>query len=193
MPAGRRGTPEASSTAAELDVLRREYETALRLIGAPPSASVDALIVEAWAAALADQPGIALDERFVAQVFTRVAERDRAAGRSLELPEEEPELERRFLGSRSRWGGFWRRSVSDGRHAGRGRDDQLRVIEDTLSDLPLFPRAVVVLRDLGGWSAQKVIALLGTDQDDQCMLLSRGRDHLAQALERVAHQGRAHA
>ena len=59
-----------------------------------------------------------------------------------------------------------------------------QVIEDALALLPTQQRAVVILRDMEGVSAEEACNLLGVSESNQRVLLHRGRSKLRAALAR---------
>jgi RNA polymerase sigma-70 factor (ECF subfamily) len=58
------------------------------------------------------------------------------------------------------------------------------LVERTLDALPPGQRAVVALRDLGGWDAEEVCNALELSETNQRVLLHRGRSVIRAALER---------
>jgi RNA polymerase sigma-70 factor (ECF subfamily) len=52
-----------------------------------------------------------------------------------------------------------------------------------VDDLPPVQRAVVMLRDIEGWSSEEVAAALGITAGNQRVLLHRGRSRVRAALE----------
>lgn len=59
-----------------------------------------------------------------------------------------------------------------------------QVIEQALAELPTMQRAVVILRDVEGVSAEDACNLLGVSESNQRVLLHRGRTKLRAALAR---------
>lgn len=57
-------------------------------------------------------------------------------------------------------------------------------VERAVATLSPAQRQVVTLRDIEGWSAEEVCALLGLSPANQRVLLHRGRSRVRQALER---------
>jgi RNA polymerase sigma-70 factor (ECF subfamily) len=66
-------------------------------------------------------------------------------------------------------------------------------IRDAVESLPAAQRAVVSLRDMQGFSAEEVCALLGVSEGNQRVLLHRGRSKVRVALEAyVTGRGESH-
>lgn len=63
------------------------------------------------------------------------------------------------------------------------RAETRRLLENALDDLPPRQRAVVVLRDVEGMAAVEVCEMLGLTQQNQRVLLHRGRAKVRMALE----------
>ncbi len=119
---------------------------------------------------------------------TRV-ERD---GRSLPVgsvdDDDQPSVEadRFFPSSHPRWAGMWSTLVDswDGipheRLLGNEAQEQLRKV---VARLPTAYAAVFTLRDVEGWPAHEVCALLGLTPENQRVLLHRARARIRGALE----------
>jgi len=92
----------------------------------------------------------------------------------------------RFLGPGSEWAGHWVSSpqrfddIPEERLLGR---ETLDCISAALASLPRAQRAVVTMRDVGGWSSQEVCDALGLSASNQRVLLHRGRSKVRAALE----------
>ena len=56
-------------------------------------------------------------------------------------------------------------------------------IQDAIADLPAAQAHVITLRDVEGWSAEEVCALLGVSGGNQRVLLHRARSKVRRALE----------
>jgi RNA polymerase sigma-70 factor (ECF subfamily) len=63
------------------------------------------------------------------------------------------------------------------------RAETRRLLEEALRDLPSRQRAVVVLRDVEGFEAPEVCEMLGLTEQNQRVLLHRGRAKVRAALE----------
>ena len=64
------------------------------------------------------------------------------------------------------------------------RDEVGGYVMTVLHQLPLMQPSVVVLRDVHGWAAEEVGAVLEITDADQRALLHRGRSRLRGGLER---------
>jgi DNA-directed RNA polymerase specialized sigma24 family protein len=89
----------------------------------------------------------------------------------------------------SRWEGWFKgeppsfAALERGRAAAEARE----IADAALARLPLAQRIAVVLRDVGGWAAEDVAALVPQLEPDlQRALLHRGRARVRNALERLA-------
>lgn len=86
-----------------------------------------------------------------------------------------------------RFGGHWTsppsswRDVPDERLLGR---ETLGLLSDAIAALPTAQRRVVTLRDVEGWPADEVCALLGLSEANQRVLLHRARSKVRATLER---------
>jgi RNA polymerase sigma-70 factor (ECF subfamily) len=61
--------------------------------------------------------------------------------------------------------------------------ETLRRIQDVIATLPTAQRQVITLRDVGGWPAEEVCALLGLSEANQRVLLHRARAKVRATLE----------
>jgi RNA polymerase sigma-70 factor (ECF subfamily) len=132
------------------------------------------------------------------QLVSRVAALERAAGRVVAVePARDPlpvVAEDQFGAARSPWDGFFFElppSFDELRPGGSKAERAHAVAENELAELPLGNRVVVVLRDVDGWTAEDVAALLGIDVELQRVALHGGRARIRQALENVASEGNA--
>jgi RNA polymerase sigma-70 factor (ECF subfamily) len=97
----------------------------------------------------------------------------------------------RFLGPDSRWAGHW----ACGPRPFAGPDERLiagetmAVLRRAVDELPPAQRTVIGLRDLEGWDAPEVCALLGISDGNQRVLLHRARAKVRAALERHLGEG----
>jgi len=62
-------------------------------------------------------------------------------------------------------------------------DETLRRIQDVIAALPPVQREVITLRDVGGWPAEEVCAVLGLSEGNQRVLLHRARSKVRATLE----------
>jgi RNA polymerase sigma-70 factor (ECF subfamily) len=105
-----------------------------------------------------------------------------------ELSVGEPAVEpERFLsGGESRWRGRWSAAPQPWNEEPEARllsEETFDVIRGTIDTLPPGQRAVVILRDVQGWSPEEVSAALGVSRGNQRVLLHRARARLRAALE----------
>jgi len=102
--------------------------------------------------------------------------------------EPEPALEAKNLEpGDSRWAGWFKVDPgSFGSLENRSMTEARTVAADAVSRLALAPRAVVVLRDVAGWSGDEISQVLGIDPEMERRLLHIGRSRVRRALERAA-------
>lgn len=100
---------------------------------------------------------------------------------------DEPAVDRgRFAADEHRWGGHWCDPPVRWRD---GPVEQLMAKETigaaarAIAELPERQRQVVGLRDVEGWSSAEVCALLHLSEENQRVLLHRGRSRVRAALE----------
>jgi RNA polymerase sigma-70 factor (ECF subfamily) len=95
--------------------------------------------------------------------------------------------DRFFAAGESRWAGHWSSpptswdDVPDRRLVSK---ETLAVIQSAIAKLPPMQAQVIALRDVEGWSADEVCALLELTEANQRVLLHRGRSKVRAALER---------
>jgi len=104
-----------------------------------------------------------------------------------ELDGSEPAVDPdRFLGPDHRWAGHW--ACAPQPFAGPPErllaGETMAVIRRAVEELPPAQRTVISLRDLEGWDAPDVCALLGVSEGNQRVLLHRARSKVRTALER---------
>jgi RNA polymerase sigma-70 factor (ECF subfamily) len=178
-------------------VFERSYGAMTRVAtfaGANP-AEVEDVVRDAAAAASAEAPDDLRGELF-RQLVSRVAALERAAGRVVAVePARDPlpaVADVQFGAAGSPWDGFFFElppSFDELRPGGSKAERAHEVAENELAELPLANRVVVVLRDVDGWTAEEVAALLGIDVELQRVALHGGRARIRQALESVASEG----
>lgn len=149
---------------------------------------VDRAILDAARAAASARP----DERDATLFLTllrRVAqlERDKPHPETWEA-EDEPALDAKNLEAEGgRWQGWFKIDPQPFAVFERGRLTEARkAAAEAVSRLPLPQRAVVVLRDVSGWSADEVSRVLRLEPEIQRRLLHVGRSRVRRALERLA-------
>ena len=93
----------------------------------------------------------------------------------------------RFRGPEDRWAGHWASpperwtEIPEQRLLSR---ETLGVIQQAIAALPLVQAKVITLRDVEGWSAEEVCALLDLSEGNQRVLLHRARSKVRAELER---------
>lgn len=204
------GTPEelrtvealrAGDEQAFVEMVRRYSPTMLRVASLYVSshAVADEVVQEAWKGAISGIgrfEGRSTFRTWLFRVLTDIAktrgERERrnvpfSALVAGELEADEPAVEPdRFLKSDSRWPNFWFASPRRWRELPEARLLSLQttdLLRRAVDSLPAVQQAVIVLRDMEGWSAQEVCELLGVTDGDQRVLLHRARTKARRALE----------
>jgi RNA polymerase sigma-70 factor (ECF subfamily) len=107
---------------------------------------------------------------------------------SLELAVDDPAVDpSRFLDEQhEKWPGHWAApparwdELPEECLTGR---ETLETAQRAISNLPTVQRQVIVLRDIEGWEAEDVCALLDLSQANQRVLLHRARSKVRQVLE----------
>jgi RNA polymerase sigma-70 factor (ECF subfamily) len=93
----------------------------------------------------------------------------------------------RFRGPEDRWAGHWASpperwtEIPEQRLLSR---ETFGVIQQAIEALPLVQAKVITLRDVEGWSAEEVCALLDLSEGNQRVLLHRARSKVRAELER---------
>jgi RNA polymerase sigma-70 factor (ECF subfamily) len=105
---------------------------------------------------------------------------------------EEPAVDPdRFLGLDDRWAGHWACAPKRFEEPAEwlAADETRAVVRAAVDELPPAQRTVISLRDLEGWDASEVCALLGISDGNQRVLLHRARAKVRAALEGHLDQG----
>jgi RNA polymerase sigma-70 factor (ECF subfamily) len=90
----------------------------------------------------------------------------------------------RFMGQPGR--GMWSAPVDRwGAHPDEKvlADETMRIVADTIEQLPANQREVVTLRDQQGWTSEEVCTVLGISDVNQRVLLHRARSRIRAAVE----------
>jgi RNA polymerase sigma-70 factor (ECF subfamily) len=116
-----------------------------------------------------------------------VRERRTVPFSSLSAEDSDPVEPERF-GTHGYWSAPPRREWDYGPESLVLRKETREVIDRAIETLPAAQRAVVVLRDLEGWSSDEVCNVLEVSETNQRVLLHRGRMRLRVALEHY-HSG----
>lgn len=185
--------------ADSIAVLERSYGAMARVAAFAGSSpvEVETVVRDAAVAASAGAPDDLRHELF-RELIVRVAALERAAGRAVAVeptPDPVPPVADEHFGpAGSPWDGFFFEmppSFNELRPGGSKAERARAVAETALAESPLGNRIVVVLRDVDGWTAEEVAALLGVDVELQRVALHGGRARIRQALEDIASEGDA--
>ena len=90
----------------------------------------------------------------------------------------------RFFPAGSPNAGGWRKPPERWMEGYARRPETLELVRESINRLPGLRRQVVFLRDVEGWSAGEVSALLGITGRQQRLLLHRARSRIRADLER---------
>lgn len=116
-------------------------------------------------------------------------------GRFVSFTESEPTVdpERFFPADHPRWGGMWSTLVDGWNELPEevlaSREAREKITE-AVRALPPNYATVFTLRDIEGWEASEVCALLGISSENQRVLLHRARGRIRAALEEYVGQDR---
>jgi RNA polymerase sigma-70 factor, ECF subfamily len=178
----------AGDEQAFVDLVARYHGSMLRLARTfvASTAVAEEVVQDAWLAVLSGLSGFQERSSLKTWLFQILVNRARSAGarehRNVPLGEPEAAVDR----SRFDPTGHWRSPLQ---HWSDDIDDRLRAdkmaarIHGALDELPAQQREVVTLRDVEGLSSREVCALLEISQDNQRVLLHRGRSRLRGMLE----------
>ena len=117
----------------------------------------------------------------------RVVPMSSLAGQRDDAPAVDPD---RFVREGQRWGGHWSQPPVPWTQEPADRliaRETLDVTVRAIAQLPDRQRMVITLRDVDGWSAEEICALLELSEGNQRVLLHRARSQVRAALE--AHLG----
>lgn len=172
-----------------LDAVQTTYWPMRYLVLGPnvDATEADCVVVQAWTDAAANAPrdgtdtGEALLEHAVRALLPRLQSME-AELTGEPGPAVSPAW---FNPAGHRWAGWWDREPY--------RFDAIDVVDDAtraaaagaLAELPLTPRAVVVLTDVAGWPPAASLRLLPLDAAHHLALLHVARSHVRRALERL--------
>ncbi|BDG06077.1 RNA polymerase sigma factor [Anaeromyxobacter oryzae] len=97
----------------------------------------------------------------------------------------------RFRGESERWAGHWSEPPEPWPDARVESGEIAALVAAALETLPEAQRTVMSLRDVDGWEADEVCALLGITEGNQRVLLHRARSKVrAFVEEKVGREGR---
>ncbi|MCE3551784.1 sigma-70 family RNA polymerase sigma factor [Pseudonocardia sp. RS11V-5] len=155
-------------------------------------ATAEEVVQEAWLAVLRGLDGFAARASLRTWVFTILVNAARRRGRAearhvveLGRPSVAPE---RFRGEDDEYPGHWRDEAAPvewGPESEVLAAEFRGLLERALAELPDRQRAVVELRDVHGFAAEEVCALLDLTPANQRVLLHRARSRLRGLLEAV--------
>jgi DNA-directed RNA polymerase specialized sigma24 family protein len=187
-----RAAEEAVAAASDLArAVERSYPMMLRIASfrGARRADVRRILVDAVRAAAAVAPEES--ERVLLRTTiarTSALERETPRARDWKA-EDEPAIDLRQVEPEgARWAGWFKAEPPSFTALERGgsREEARQAAEDALSRLPFSQRVVIVLRDVGAWSADDVTQLLRVDPKVQRALLHNARSRIRRALERAA-------
>ena len=160
-------------------------------------AVAEEVVQEAWLAVIAGLPrfeGRSSLKTWIFRILTNIAKtRAVREGRSvpfssLAADDEDDEAivdPTRFLPLGSNWPGHWTAARAPASPEERLLTDEARRrIDAAIEALPSNQRAVITLRDVGGFGAEEASDLLGISDVNQRVLLHRARSKVRNALER---------
>jgi RNA polymerase sigma-70 factor, ECF subfamily len=97
----------------------------------------------------------------------------------------------RFLGEDDRWAGHWSDPPEPWPDARVESGEMVALVREALETLPEGQRTVMSLRDVDGWEADEVCALLGISEGNQRVLLHRARSKVRAFVEERMGRDRA--
>lgn len=161
-------------------------------------AVADEVVQESWARALAALDGFEGRSSLRTWLLTIVLNTARSrgerearsvpfsalAGADDDAPAVSPD---RFLAAGHRWAGHWAAFPEPLPEERLEAKETLELVRRAIERLPDGQRAVIVLRDVEGWSAEEVRNVLELSESNQRVLLHRARSKVRQALEEHLH------
>ena len=93
----------------------------------------------------------------------------------------------RYLPSAHQWAGYW---VSFPTNWDEIPEDRLlsqetcAYIQQAIEALPASQQAIIILRDIGGWTSEETCRFLGISEGNQRVLLHRARSKVRGVLEK---------
>lgn len=201
------GALGAGDEAAFVSLLDQYHAALVRLalIYVPDQAAAEEVVQETWLAVLQGIhrfEGRASLKTWLFRILINQAKKRRArAGRQIPFsalwqPESEPaepavEAERFWPGDAPRGAGHWAArpdSWADVPESHLLSQETQTYLLRAIEDLPPSQREVITLRDVEGWTAGEVCALLAISEANQRVLLHRARCKVRQALEQYFQQ-----
>jgi RNA polymerase sigma-70 factor (ECF subfamily) len=188
----------AGDESAFRDVVAKYNPALMRqaLLHVSSRAVAEEVVQETWLAVVKGLDGFEGRSSFKTWVFTILGNRARTRGTrerrivpfsSLQAGEHTPGVPGdRFLPSTARWPGYWSEPPSpwtDIPAADLESKETRALIFDALRSLPPQQQEVMALRDVEGWSADEVCALLSISDGNQRVLLHRARGKVRSVLE----------
>jgi RNA polymerase sigma-70 factor (ECF subfamily) len=89
----------------------------------------------------------------------------------------------RFRGEHDPWPGHWARPPEPWPDERVESGELVALVREALDGIPEAQRTVMTLRDVDGWDATEVCALLGISEGNQRVLLHRARSKVRGYLE----------
>lgn len=188
----------AGEEAAFCELLEAHHSALLRLARTflREAASAEEVVQETWLAVLEGLDGFEGRSALKSWIFSILANKARTRavrdGRMVlfsDMTSGDEDDEAAVDPSRFKASGYWNepprpwddftpeRLLSNG--------EMLQHIKAALENLPEAQRAIVILRDMEGCSAEEACNILGVSETNQRVLLHRGRSRLRRALESV--------
>lgn len=144
------------------------------------------LVRDTWLAAIKGVAGFDGQPSLKIWIFRLLMERTRqptGAGSADDAPAVHPD---RFVSEGQRWAGHWSAPPVPWTSLGGEQPitkETMAAVVAAIDALPDRQRQVVTLRDVEGWSAAEVCAVLGISEINQQALLHRGRSRVRACLE----------
>lgn len=151
-----------------------------------PVDDTDGLVNQAWKEMGASAASAEADERLanraVGELLRQVQRLEAATVSQLDDAAVHPMW---FNPGAHRWAGWWDREPVHFDTLGITDEATRSATEGALAELPLAPRAVIVLNDVIHWSPDAIRSLLGLDVGGYLAFLHAARSHVRRALERL--------
>lgn len=194
----------AGDEAAFLALVRRHHRAMVRVAAlyVRSTATAEEVAQEAWIGVLRGLEGFEGRSSLRAWIFAILVRgaRARAAREGRTVPfsaleaegEDGPSVDpARFLDDDQRWAGHWSEPPAPWPDRWAESRELAALAQEAMSTLPAGQRAVMSLRDVEGWEAEEVCALLEISEGNQRVLLHRARSRVRGYLEeKLGSEGR---